>query len=94
MSKHTPGPWVIDANQPNIVKAPAAGYFIADVFSGHQASKANTQLVSAAPDLLEVAEAIVLAARMGFEPQSVFDENSPLMDAARAAIAKATGEQA
>ena len=61
---HTAGPWSIHPDQPNIVQAPGAGHFIADVFSGHRASQANTRLSAAAPDLvreLAYAERIILA---------------------------------
>lgn len=56
MNKHTPGPWEIHPDQPNIVHAPAAGYFVADVFSGHRASAENAALIASAPDLAEQLE--------------------------------------
>lgn len=52
MLSHTPGPWKIHGQQPNIVHAPNAGYFIADTFA-HDRTAANAALISAAPDLLE-----------------------------------------
>lgn len=49
---YTPGPWEIATGQPHIVRAPFAGYHIADTFA-HRTSRANARLIAAAPDLLE-----------------------------------------
>ena len=52
MFTYTPGPWEIHPHQAQIVRAPNAGYFIADTFA-HGRTAANAALISAAPDLLE-----------------------------------------
>lgn len=59
---HTPGPWEIHPHQTNIVRAPGAGYFIADTFE-HAASKANARLICAAPELLEALQDLVAQAQ-------------------------------
>lgn len=46
-------------------------------------------LIASAPDLLEALDAIEYAICAGLSPAEVLDENSPLRDAARNAIAKA-----
>jgi hypothetical protein len=108
MSKHTPGPWSmsgpmgkdhLSGREPWFwisaettlhlqVMACADGYVRGE-------NEANARLISAAPDLLE---ALRTAIQMLVEwqmdyPESVGDNEAALMKAARAAIAKATGEQ-
>lgn len=90
MSKHTPGPWAIYVKTPSDVvirKISKDGYelcAIARVSSGY----ANTHLIAAAPELLEALQKIA---------GNTYDEWTNGAEAARiarAAIAKATGEQA
>ena len=52
---------------------------------------ANARLIAAAPDLLEIALAIVALCGLGKHADMACMEGSPLVDAARAAIAKAEG---
>jgi hypothetical protein len=88
-TKHTPGPWTYDKKDGSIgtqdgltVTAGAYGYDIA-------CSDADGVLMAAAPELLEALQSIV----------NFWDEQVPTVHvnemhiAARAAIAKATGEQ-
>ena len=88
MSKHTPGPWAIYVNAPSdivIRKMSKDGYelcSIARVSSGY----ANARLIAAAPELLEALQKIA---------GNTYDEWTNGAEAARiarAAIAKATGE--
>lgn len=52
----------------------------------------DARLIAAAPDLLDVVQTLVaLVHGHATDPALILDENSPLMDAARAVIAKATG---
>lgn len=67
---YTLGPWEIDPKQPNIVRAPNAGYFIADTFA-HSTSKANSHLISAAPDLLEALQDLLRQVETGTAPEIV-----------------------
>ena len=80
---HTPGPWHATLHQvgdENNVR-------VADCYSlekGHDTARANARLIAAAPDLLAALEALLLLA----------DPCESAVGVARAAIAKARGEQA
>lgn len=92
MSAHTPGPWGFSTEpQPNGCPIVGArGLMVAMLaHTIHQDDQrevalANARLIAAAPDLLEALT--VLVENGGIGPESMFDD-------ARAAIAKATGEQ-
>ena len=95
MSNHTPGPWRIGKNFGSVVcDTPVPGIRGSDhteYYGGHliaeSVTKANANLIAAAPDLLEVLEAIrrypKIRAYLGSE----------LTDKADAAISKARGEK-
>ncbi len=80
MSKHTPGPWRVTG--PNV----RAGHALLAIVCDHWADEktpepekeANARLIAAAPDLLDALKEITLEHGM--------------TEKARAAIAKATGE--
>jgi hypothetical protein len=58
-------------------------------------AESNARLISAAPDLLSVVQALLTArADPTIAATDLLDENNPLIDAARDAIAKAIGVQA
>ncbi len=92
---HTPGPWVHDDGDgysahtiwagcsPSGHGAP--GRMIADIAGDDQFTEPNARLIAAAPDLLEVAEALV-----SFDGRNNVNH---LKDMARAAIAKAERTQ-
>ncbi len=96
MSKHTPGPWVVVGSRTKYVEArlvgslmqevAACGPTLADEGYGQQ-QEANARLIAAAPDLLEALKALLerYALAIGNEGIECYQ--------ARAAIAKATGEQ-
>ena len=89
MSKHTPGPWHTAGEQG--VQIRSAKDQIAKVWTmrGNE-WKANARLIAAAPDLLEALRAMVDY----FGPHPDVDNGlDETLTAARAAIAKATGEQ-
>lgn len=100
--KHTAGPWVA-APYSSMVGAPVVAspsgrpvcsvtYFaLGDGFEGHdEVSAANARLIAAAPDLLEALE---LALEYFNSAQAQLSASGQVArDAARAAIAKATGE--
>lgn len=101
-SKHTPGPWMvrtldmsigsIDAES-GIQVAQAQEVSVADRNSGHWERIANTRLIAAAPELLEaLIEADRLYSATLLLAQSI--EAGKWANNVRAAIAKATGEQA
>lgn len=89
--KHTPGSWVaaLDHNSRPIVWGPGT-WQIADCWHTPDGNGwGNARLIASAPDLFSVAHAVdAVADRMDYEPDSEFGE---LVNAARAAIAKATG---
>ena len=107
MSKHTPGPWEVVNNPPNEDGSTATSIYgsdqyVADVYCGYAGSKnmpnaeaaANARLIAAAPELLEALDGMIQV--YGGDR----DWNGPkhsteleLIAMARAAIAKATGEQ-
>jgi len=83
--KHTPGPWKIGTPPPNGEQTVGTdqGLMVAVATTGAGVqTKANASLIAAAPDLLDVLEELV--AEFGV---------CGLTEKARAAIAKATGEQ-
>ncbi len=101
-TKHTPGPWeVMDSFYPSIKEVFGASFKISCVMwatdlteEDYQKRRADLRLIAAAPELLEAVKALI----EGYENT----EHTGLMDMqvcgsdiikARAAIAKATGEQ-
>jgi hypothetical protein len=96
--KHTLGPW--HRNIKPITRYPTifAGRntHLAKIIVegiGLSEAEANADLIAAAPDLLEALQTIVrMADGRAIPGNLILDENSPLMYAARDAIAKATGE--
>ncbi len=103
MIKHTPGPWVVKATMIGAASSVKVigtkdgdlsdQEAICFVPQTNEAQVANTRLVQAAPDLLEACRLIV-GAFDALEPGSSA-RNEPLqINAARAAIAKATLEAA
>ena len=103
MSKHTPGPWFITGNMTLYVEARIEGGLIQEVASvgptqaddgyGCQ-QRANANLIAAAPDLLEALEAICLMQARNYGDATQTHLDFPELAAkARAAIAKAKGEQ-
>lgn len=100
MSKHTPGPWVVERRSTMVATAlnGADGYELFDVRCDVPEFEANARLTAAAPDLLEAliaAEKKLCIAEYHLdkgENDSVVFGSEILL--ARAAIAKARGEQA
>lgn len=98
--QHTPGPWKaypIEMNHGLPYTPVAANTLLAKVYSeafgDYEQSEANARLVAAAPDLLEALRRVVndwvAPDGLPFE-----DGEMPALDAARAAISKATGGKA
>ena len=90
VSSFTPGPWCLDRNfvrANTSLKAPVVAHCPKEYLDFHGLPKserdANAQLISAAPDLLNALIVLVHVAESRGIPT----------DAARAAIAKATGIQ-
>lgn len=93
MSKHTPGPWLQNKYGSVVDRAGDGVQFrgVSTLCSGSderiEEAEANTRLIAAAPDLLEALEDCVQAMQM-------FRVNGQILVNAKAAIAKAKGEQA
>jgi hypothetical protein len=95
MTKYTPGPWEFDDKHSS--GFPLLCLYAADnrnPFHGSRSDdeqNANARLIAAAPELLEALRAITdQLERIG---DTRYDKDGQYIDAARAAIAKATGEQ-
>ena len=90
MSKHTPGPWRYMAGTHSHYDS--EGKAIARVYGprGIDCSRrdANARLIAAAPDLLEALKGMLSRT----DGQAIYNFMEPQREAARAAIAKATGE--
>lgn len=99
---HTPGPWRISHLIPDLVKD-TEGNLIADCETTPHKLRpappkeqdiANARLIAAAPDLLAACHALMRAEAMQTEGKrdgATMGQISLAIDAARAAIAKATG---
>lgn len=92
MTKHTPGPWRINAHCPfaqhGQISIESDDYYIALLDAGAR-QLSHARLIAAAPDLLEALRGLLAAVQ-----HSVCENSGPAQDAARAAIKKAIGEAA
>lgn len=100
-AKHTPGPWVFIGHEAQglgeyaqIGQIGAFSDVVARVCTKHKANhslnkcgQANARLIAAAPELLDALAGLIGCIDHGS------DDPGARLDAARAAIAKATGEQ-
>ena len=93
MSKHTPGPWHTAGEQG--VQIRSAKDQIAKVWTmrGNE-WKANARLIAAAPELLEALQSIADCCDEEHAARDYASRQAEIRGIARAAIAKATGEQA
>lgn len=102
MNTHTPGPWAVHANvrdsRTDAARIDAGDTLVATVSTlptkttaaWHEAH-ANARLLAAAPDMLEALQSLVRAVE---QFTSAVALGWPELEQAKAAIAKATGEQA
>jgi len=81
---HTPGPWKQEHAIYRYYEITREGYWVARTRGAE-----NARLIAAAPELLKALQAMLT--HMGMDED---EWNKPTFDQARAAIAKATGEQA
>ncbi len=102
VTPHTPGPWHaacslddhhIWANKGDIAFLPTAeqGY---EGAASLKTVEANGKLMAAAPELLDALESFVVLYKQGQLVIEGDDGNDPVVAAALAAIAKATGDKA
>lgn len=102
--QHTPGPWVVTAvgschgihpaasenERDDICRITPHNYHPDGWPAAKVEAEANARLIAAAPDLLAALQALVGEADLGEIDHE--DETRRLLDVARAAIAKATGQ--
>lgn len=101
MSGHTPGPWRTDPDVGNESVLGADGIMVADcsIFTARNhrrnpaINQANARLIAAAPDLLNLVRRFIALSGGVWNPERYAAEEAELMQEARAAIAKARGEQ-
>ena len=109
MSMHTPGPWIAEFGEAYRVRAQGDGGQVAIMTnlkgqfgmlgrrSGDEVA-ANARLIAAAPELLEALRGMMDAYADLCDDVTpsyqTYERRKARVDAARAAIAKATGEQA
>jgi len=99
-TQHTPGPWEYVGNTPPKnarEEGYVYGWYVTCADDRHisvegrtgDEAEANARLIAAAPDMLEALESLVATIDFVYRVKQEGDT----MDAARKAIAKATGEQ-
>jgi hypothetical protein len=93
MSKHTPGQWTTGKGQFLVREVDNKRFIARTAMPGYyrgrsdEEAEANAKLIAAAPAMLDVLERLVTYYQSESRPEAVFK-----LDAARAAIAKARGE--
>jgi len=88
---HTPSPWHIGKRAADVAIYGTKGEEVAKIlgfFNDDEENKANLNLISAAPDMLEALQML-----MPQEPREADSYDRAMWDNARAAIAKATGKE-
>lgn len=96
---HTPGPWMADSHYPSVSAPTSPNLSLCNDHAIPMSERiANARLIAAAPDLLAALEAIFGIALDGkshfHSAELIRVMGKERFDAARAALAKATGEQA
>ena len=97
-SKHTPGPWTQGWSKSGIDCVWLDGKTEPEIGMGDDdewidcGTEANARLIAAAPDLLNALEAVLNEFAKDGHGGEFEDGEHPYVDAARAAIAKATGQ--
>ena len=99
-TKHTPGPWktgrehggytVINSGEWAEL-AKVVTRLVEDREVAHDGI-ANARLIAAAPEMYEAIAAIATAMNLGYIPNEILSEGSPILEGLRAAIAKAEGK--
>ena len=100
METHTKGPWRVNERLLAIVSDEPCtdilgaenvehygGYLIAESIA-----PINLSIIAAAPEMYEAIAAIATAMNLGYIPNEILSEGSPILEGLRAAIAKAEGK--
>jgi len=100
METHTKGPWRVNERLLAIVSDEPCtdilgaenvehygGYLIAESIA-----PINLSIIAAAPEMYEAIAAIATAMNLGYIPNEILSEGSPILEELRAAIAKAEGK--
>ncbi len=98
-TKHTTGPWVIDWNVSRLdIFGADETTLVASLRRSSlsqaidEAARSNARLIAAAPEMYEAIAAIATAMNLGYIPNEILSEGSPILEGLRAAIAKAEGK--
>ena len=98
-TKHTTGPWVIDWNVSRLdIFGADETTLVASLRRSplsqaiDEAACSNARLIAAAPEMYEAIAAIATAMNLGYIPNEILSEGSPILEGLRAAIAKAEGK--
>jgi len=98
-AKHTTGPWVIDWNVSRLdIFGSDETTLVASLRRSplsqaiDEAARSNARLIAAAPEMYEAIAAIATAMNLGYIPNEILSEGSPILEGLRAAIAKAEGK--
>lgn len=98
-TKHTTGPWVIDWNVSRLdIFGSDETTLVASLRRSplsqaiDEAARSNARLIAAAPEMYEAIAAIATAMNLGYIPNEILSEGSPILEGLRAAIAKAEGK--
>jgi hypothetical protein len=97
MTQHTPGPWNIRETETHVTVIGADNEVLFHDDKRIPRVIADARLIAAAPELLAALEGMEKWASSihdGYPPSTASIAAAPYREAARAAIAKATGEQA
>ena len=102
-AKHTPGPWVVRTIDQSLatVETQDGEYIICnaaqlrgdDWKTEHAERKANARLIAAAPELLDALQSIAECCNEDRTARDYASRQTEIRGIARAAIAKATGEE-
>ena len=91
--KHTPGPWIASSQRVTAPETENRLPLDIRLYGGNQKDhKANARLIAAAPDLLEALKMLYDDTADYIKLNNLTGMDNHAMKAARAAIAKATGE--
>ena len=98
-AKHTTGPWIIDWNVSRLdIFGADETTLVASLRRSSlsqaidEAARSNARLIAAAPEMYEAIAAIATAMNLGYIPNEILSEGSPILEGLRAAIAKAEGK--